>query len=116
MNPSFICVLTSFGNSWRYLQELLLLGASPFLALRRIVGDKMGDHGRSLAEVESPYFILGGAIRLHQSGVLAHVLGPGSGQEGLQAAARIGHVAEDAPASGAIAADAAQFPYRPVEL
>src|SRR5215210_2243904 len=91
MNPSFICFLTSFGKGWRYLQELLSLSASPFLALRQMVGDKMGDHGRSLAEVESPYFILGGAIRFHQSRVLAHVLGPGSDQEGLEAAARIGH-------------------------
>src|SRR5215212_2609327 len=117
MNPSFICFLTSFGNSRRYLQELLLLSASPFLALRQIVGDKMGDHGRSLAEVESSYCILGGTIRLHQSRVLAHVLGPRSDQEGLQAAARIGQVAEDAPAARAItAADAAELLYRPVEL
>src|SRR5215212_3976809 len=89
----------------------------PLLALRQMVGDKMGNHRRFLAEVESPYFILGGVIRLHQSRVLAHVLGPGSDQEGLEVATRIGHVAKDAPVAGAItAADAAQLPYRPVEL
>ncbi len=43
-------------------------------------GDKMGNHRRSLVEVESPYFIFGGAVDLHQAPVLAHVLGLGFDQ------------------------------------
>ena len=68
----------------------------------------MGDNGRSLAEVESPDCIFGGAVRLHQACVLAHVLGPGFDQEGLEAAARICHVAEDAPVDAAAAPAAAR--------
>jgi hypothetical protein len=48
-----------------------------------MVGDKMGDHGRSSTEVESPYRIFGGTVCLLQSRVLAHVFGPGFDQEGL---------------------------------
>ena len=82
-----------------------------------MVGDKMGDHGRSLADVESPYRIFDGAVRLRKSCVLAHVLDPGFDKEGLEAASWICHVVEDAPAAGAIpAADAAELLYRPVEL
>ena len=52
--------------------------ASTFMALWQMFGDGMGDRGRSFAEVESPCFIFGGAVRLRQARVLAHVLGPGS--------------------------------------
>src|SRR3712207_3475480 len=52
--------------------------ASPFMALWQMFGDGMADRGRSFAEVESPFFIFGGADRLRQARVLAHVLGPGS--------------------------------------
>jgi hypothetical protein len=38
-------------------------------------GDKMGDYGLSLAEVESPLCIFGGAFSLCQSCLLAHALG-----------------------------------------
>ncbi len=30
-------------------------------------GDKMGNHKRSLVEVESPYFIFGGTVGLRQA-------------------------------------------------
>ena len=43
-------------------------------------GDKMGNHRRSLAEVESPHCIFGGAVNLCQSCVLAHVREPGFDQ------------------------------------
>jgi hypothetical protein len=33
--------------------------ASPFIALWQMFDDKMGNHGLSLAEVESPYCIFG---------------------------------------------------------
>jgi hypothetical protein len=39
-----------------------------------MVGDIMGDHRQALAEVESPYFTFGDAVRLRKSCVLAHVL------------------------------------------
>src|SRR5215208_3044332 len=98
-------------NSFSYIV------ASPFSALLLMFCDKMGNHRRALAEVESPYFIFGGAVRLRKSCVLAHVLGPGFDQEGLEAAARIRDVVEDAPAARAIpAADTAELVYRPVEL
>jgi len=48
-----------------------------------MVGYKVGDHGRSSTEVESPYRIFGGTVCLLQSRVLAHVFGPGFDQEGL---------------------------------
>jgi hypothetical protein len=67
-------------NSFSYIVDIV---ASPFVAFRQMFGDKMGNHRRSLAEVESPYFILGNAVCLRKSRVLAHVLGPGSNQEGL---------------------------------
>ena len=51
--------------------------ASPFMALWQMFSDKMGNHRRSLVEVESPYFIFGGAVGLCQARRLAHVLGPG---------------------------------------
>lgn len=46
------------------------------MALWQMFGDKMGNHRRSLAEVESPYSIFGGAVGPVRR-VLAHVLGPG---------------------------------------
>jgi hypothetical protein len=52
-------------NSFTYLD------VSPLLAIRQMVGDKMGNHGQSLAEVESPYCIFGGAVSLRKSCVLA---------------------------------------------
>jgi hypothetical protein len=48
------------------------------MTLWQMFGDRVGDHGRSLAEVESSYFTFGGAVGLRQACVLAHVLGPGS--------------------------------------
>jgi hypothetical protein len=50
------------------------------MALWQMFGDKMGNHRRSLAEVESPYIIFGGAVCLRQARVLAHVLGSGLDQ------------------------------------
>jgi hypothetical protein len=50
------------------------------MPLWQMFGDKMGNHGRSLAELESPYFIFGGAVGLRQARVLAHVLGSGLDQ------------------------------------
>jgi hypothetical protein len=43
-------------------------------------GDKMGNQGRSLAEVESQYCIFGCAVSLCQACVLAHVLKQGFDQ------------------------------------
>jgi hypothetical protein len=60
--------------------SLSYLVASPFMALWQTFGDKTGNHRRSLAEVESPYFIFGGAVGFRQAPVLAHVLGPGFDQ------------------------------------
>ena len=68
-----------------------------------MVGDKVGNHGLSLAEVESPYCIFGGTVCLLQSRVLAHVFGPGFDQESLEASGGICHVAEDAPVAAAAA-------------
>jgi hypothetical protein len=56
--------------------SLSYIVASPFMALWQMFGDKMGNQGWSLAEVESPYCIFGGAVSLCQSCVLAYVLGP----------------------------------------
>jgi hypothetical protein len=61
-------------NSFSYM------GDSPFVALWKMVGDIMGDHRQFLAEMESPYCIFGGAVRLRKSCVPAHVLGPGFDQ------------------------------------
>jgi hypothetical protein len=61
-------------NSFSYIV------ASPFMALWRKFGDKMGNQGRSLAEVESPYCIFGCAFILCQACVLAHVLRQGFDQ------------------------------------
>jgi hypothetical protein len=57
--------------------SLSYIVASPFIALRQLFDDKMGNQGLSLAEVESPYCIFGCAVSLSQACVLAHVLGPG---------------------------------------
>ena len=54
--------------------NLSYIMASPFMALWQMLGDKMGNHGRSFSEVESPHCIFGGAVSLCQSCVLAHVL------------------------------------------
>ena len=54
--------------------SLSYIVASPFMALWQLFGDKMGNQGRSLAEVESPYCIFGCAVSLCQACVLAHVL------------------------------------------
>jgi hypothetical protein len=53
---------------------------TPYVALWRMVGDKMGDRGGSLTEVESSYCVFGGAVCLRKSCVVAHVLGPGLDQ------------------------------------
>jgi hypothetical protein len=84
------------------------MGKSPFVALWQMFGDIMGNHGRFLAVVESPYCIFGGAVSLLQSHVLVHVFGPGFDQKGLEAAAGIGHVVEDAPVAAAAAPAAAR--------
>jgi hypothetical protein len=47
--------------------SLSYIVASPFTALWQKFGDKMGDQGLSLAEVEGPYCIFGGAFSLYQS-------------------------------------------------
>jgi hypothetical protein len=47
------------------------------MALWQLFDDKMGNQGRSLAEVESPYCIFVYAVSLSQAYVLAHVLGQG---------------------------------------
>jgi hypothetical protein len=44
--------------------SLSYIVASLFMALWQMFGDKMGNQGRSLAEVESPYCIFGGAVSL----------------------------------------------------
>jgi len=44
------------------------------MVLWQLFDDKMGNHGLSLAEVESPYYIFGCAVSLCQACVLAHVL------------------------------------------
>jgi hypothetical protein len=54
--------------------SLSYIVASLFMALWQMFGDKMGNHGLSLAEVESPYCIFGCAVSLCQACVLAHVL------------------------------------------
>jgi hypothetical protein len=108
MNPSFICFLTS-AYGWCFQQQLLLRCHFTLLkALWPMVGDKMGDHGRSSTEVESPYCIFGGTVCLLQSRMLAHAFGPGFDQESLQSAARIGLVAEVAPVAAAAAGAAAR--------
>ncbi len=48
------------------------------MTLWQMFGDNMGDYGRSLAEVESSYFIFGGAVGLCQARELAHMLGQDS--------------------------------------
>jgi hypothetical protein len=60
--------------------SLSYIVADPFMALWQMFGDKMGNYRRSLAKVESPYFIFGGAVGLRQARVLAHVLGSGLDQ------------------------------------
>jgi hypothetical protein len=75
MYPSCICFHASFCNGWCFLPLLLLHERFSLLkALWRMLGDKMRDQGQPFAEVESPYCIFGGAFRLRQSRVLAHVL------------------------------------------
>src|SRR5918995_453534 len=62
-------------NSLSYIE------VSTFMALWQMFIDKMRNQGRSLAEVESPYCIFGGAVSLCQACVLAHVLGQGFDQD-----------------------------------
>src|ERR687893_2898519 len=61
-------------NSFSYIVT------SPFMAPWQLFGAKMGNQGRSLAEMESPYCIFGGTVGLRDSRVLAHVLEPGFDQ------------------------------------
>jgi hypothetical protein len=51
--------------------------ASPFMAFWQLFDDKMGNQGRSLAEVGSPYCIFGCVVSLCQAYVLARVLRQG---------------------------------------
>jgi hypothetical protein len=47
--------------------SLSYIVASPFMALWQLFDDKMRNHGRFLAEVESPYCIFGCAVSLYQA-------------------------------------------------
>ena len=47
--------------------NLSYIMASPFMALWQMLSDKMGNHRRSLVEVESPYFTFGGSVSLRQA-------------------------------------------------